>query len=389
MLPSDLQSASFKGARFLVPHDETEEGRNAICHEYPDASSRYMEDNGRIPPRFSISALLHEPGLPGKLSRLRSALTSPGPGVLKHPWAGTQFVQVDGPYRIMREDRQSGVIELEIKFAVTGAPVLPGLVSGVAALVTGLAGSAVTALFTAFEKAYPGASGGVTATTLQSALSGIAGALDVKMGASSQAPGRLLSKAGEIVRDIRIATPLFVESYRAPFDDETLTDAHLVAGFKAALGEASAVSAMALAIIPTTADLSRRKSALALLGAVNEGAAFASLADAMAGRTYTTSDEVDADETLLAVAFETVQSRELDADLHDELARIYTAASEVLRDASVRLPRIATLAIRPLPASVLAYQLYDTDAREMALVDLNLGSDPVLMTGDVSVLAEA
>lgn len=386
MLLTDLRSASFKGARFLVPHDEVEEGRNAVCHEYPDASHRYVEDNGRIPPRFTISALVHGSDVAAKAARLRSALMSPGPGVLKHPWAGTQFVQVEGPYRVRREDRQAGIVEFEITFAVTGAPILPGIVSGVAALVTGLASSAVTSLFSSFTSRFGGASGGVSATRLADGIALVASALDAKTGSSSDAASKLISRAGQIVRDPAYGEAIFVEAFRAPFDDDTLTNPTLVSAFTDAHTAASVVSLDADAILPTTADLARRKADMAVLGATLQAASFASLADAMAGRTYLTGEDVDADEDLLADVFGQVQSTELDQDIHDELVKIYTAASEVLRDVAVRLPRLSQIDVKSMSASVLAYNLYESETDLMTLVALNLDQDPVLFGGATSVL---
>lgn len=386
MLLTDLRSASFKGARFLVPHDEVEEGRNAVGHEYPDASHRYVEDNGRIPPRFTISALVHGSDVAAKAARLRSALMSPGPGVLKHPWAGTQFVQVEGPYRVRREDRQAGIVEFEITFAVTGAPILPGIVSGVAALVTGLASSAVTSLFSSFTSRFGGASGGVSATRLADGIALVASALDAKTGSSSDAASKLISRAGQIVRDPAYGEAIFVEAFRAPFDDDTLTNPTLVSAFTDAHTAASVVSLDADAILPTTADLARRKSDMAVLGATLQAASFASLADAMAGRSYLTGEDVDADEDLLADVFGQVQSTELDQDIHDELVKIYTATSEVLRDVAVRLPRLSQIDVKSMSASVLAYNLYESETDLMTLVALNLDQDPVLLGGATSVL---
>ena len=388
MLLDDLQAAKFRGAPFLVPSDETEEGRNAICHEYPDASFRYVEDNGRIPPKFTLSAVLAEPGLPAKLNRLRSALNAPGPGVLKHPHYGTQFVQVDGTYRVKREDRQAGVIELEIKFAVTGAPILPGLVSGVAALVTGLAATAVTSMFTAFTKSYGNPSGAVTLATVSSAVASVASQMNASFGQASDAPSRIMTSAGLFARSGARLGPLLISSFRDPFDDDAMSSRALIKGFRAVSVIGSDISDDAAAITPSTADLSIRSSCLAILGASIEAAAFACIADAMAGHDYTTADEVEADEDLLTEAFEQAQARELDDSVHSALAQIHTAASEVLRDVAVRLPRISTMSIEPIPASVLAYQLYEDDSDVMTIVDLNLDKDPVLMASPVIVLSQ-
>lgn len=386
MLPIDLQPASFKGAPFLVPSDEVEEGRNAVTHEYPDASFRYVEDNGLIPPKFSISALLHGADLPAKLNRLRSALNSPGPGLLKHPYYGAQFVQVDGCYRVRREDKQAGVIELEIKFAVTGAPVLPGIVSGIAAVVTGLATSALTTMFSAFTAAYGSPRAAGTLSRAATAIATFAATLSQSFSSAGDGPVRLMANAGKFARNIADAELILFEAFRAPFDDDTIPSRDLVLGFAAAGTVAAEIADEASAISASTVDLAIRRSALMVLGATLQAASFVCLADAMAGTTYATAEEVESDEDRLTEAFSQVQGRELDASVHEDLVSIHTAASEVLRDATVRLPRLTSIDTSPIPASVLAYSLYESDASTFTIVNLNLDRDPVLMFGPVSAL---
>lgn len=389
MLPADLQPASFKGAPFLVPHDEVEEGRNAVTHEYPDASFRYVEDNGLIPPKFSISAILHGADLPAKLNRLRSALNSPGPGLLKHPYYGAQFVQVDGCFKVRRDDKQAGVIELEIKFAVTGPPMLPGIVSGIAAVVTGLSTSALTTMFAAFTATYGSPRAAGTLSRAATAISTFAATLNQSFSSAGDGPVRLMANAGNLARNIADAEPIFYDAFRAPFDDDTIPSRDLVLGFDAAGQVAAEIADEASAISATTLDLAIRRSALMALGATLQAASFVSLADAMAGNTYTTSESVEADEMRLTEAFALVQGRELDASVHEDMVSIHTAASEVLRDAAVRLPRLTTIETSPIPASILAYNLYESDATLATIVDLNLDRDPVLMFGPVTAMTVA
>ena len=146
----DLQPASFRGAAFLCPHDHVKEGRNTIDHKYPNSSYRYAEDNGYTPPEFDMTCVLHGPNLLADFSRLRAALNTPGPGTLRHPWYGAQFCAVKGPWKVSREDRDSGVLELDVTFLVTGPPAFPGLVSNIAATISTLSASAVAASFAAF-----------------------------------------------------------------------------------------------------------------------------------------------------------------------------------------------------------------------------------------------
>lgn len=394
MLLHNLQPASFRGAPFLVPSDDSEEGRNSVVHEYPDSSMRYVEDNGRIPPCFSLRALLHGDNLPGKLNRLRSALNKPGPGVLKHPYYGTQFVSVDQTYRVKREDRDSGVIELNIKFIVTGPPALPGLVSGIAALVTGLAISAVTDAFRAFTGQFIAPGSATSATVVSEALQSVAEVMDQAFGQATSAPVRLYDNAFALVSRIENAEPLLIEAFREPFADGSLSNRELVKGFQKIAEAAATLSLEASVAEVNTIDRIERQASKALIGMFCEFAAFCSMADAMAGRNYLTGDEVDADEQLLTATYETVQERGLPAEQHAQMADIYTAASEVLQNSAVRLPRLTEVDAENTPASVLAYQIYERDGmtnavipdRIQQIVDLNLNQDPCLLAGSTTVL---
>jgi len=388
MLPRDLSPASFRGVRFLVPSDTAEEGRNSIRHAYPDASFHYLEDNGRHPPEFKISALLHGDNLPAKFASLRSALTRPGPGLLKHPYYGRQLCMVDGKFRVKRDDREAGVIEIEIPFSVTGPAALPGIVTGVAAYVTGIATSALTSLFQQFADLYPAPNSPESARVLAAAVGDIGASLDTSFRSAGTAGADLARDSARLARDPAALADAIHAAVRAPLDDDTYAAPDLVTGYLRLADVAELIALDADAITTTTSDRVSRQSALETLAAHVDAAAFLAMADAMAGRDYTTADEVTRDEDRLAGRIDSIQGRTLDAATHDAVLLVYTAASEVMQAAAVRLPRLVTMRVNNLPLSVLAYHLYESDARQQALVDLNLAANPILVAGSTSVLME-
>lgn len=138
-----------------------------------------------------------------------------------------------------------------------------------------------------------------------------------------------------------------------------------------------------------TIDRDARAVALYMLGIYTEAIAFACLCEAVVARTYNTSDQVYDAETDLLRRWDIIQSRSLPADVHRELRQLLTATSEVLRDLEVRLPHVVQVETHLLPASVLCYTLYDTDAGLQTMVDLNMGDrplNPMLYNGPVSAL---
>lgn len=388
MLLRDLRSASFRGVPFLVPSDTVEEGRTTLDHLYPDSSFRYAEDNGGIPPEFALSIILAEPNLPAKYRALRAALTRPGPGTLKHPWYGNQFCQLDGKFKVKRDDKHAGYLEIEAKFLVTGPPLFPALVSsGIPAVVGNLASAAVIAIWDAFSRTY--SASGVSARTVSSLsdrVVAIGDALVTAFGSASSTPARIVTDAGYLARDAAALGQRMVTSLEAPFDDDTISDAQMIAGFTALNDLAVSMADDADAMETDTLDKAARADLTRTLAAHLEAASFAGLARAMAIAAYATADDVERDEVALADRYGTLQARTLAEAIEIAVRDIHVAAADVLRDSAVRLPRLTTLRVNNYPASVLAYMLYDDDSATQTLVDLNLDQTPVLLGGDVQAL---
>lgn len=129
--------------------------------------------------------------------------------------------------------------------------------------------------------------------------------------------------------------------------------------------------------MPSTLDLDARQTALYMVGIYTEAAAFAGLCAAVATRTYATSDQVEAIEVDLGIRWTTLQERSLPADVHRLLRDLLTATSEVLSSVAVRLPRVVTIETVLTPASVLCYELYDSDQDLQTIIDLNMGDEPL------------
>lgn len=144
----DLQPASFRGVQFLVPRDHADEGVNVVAHRYPGSSRHYMEPNGVHEPNFSVHAVIHGADLLGQFNRLRSALNGQTPGTLKHPWYGTQIVLAKHPWKVSRDDRDSGVLELDIHFIVAGRPSFPSIVNGLASSISVQSAASILQIFT-------------------------------------------------------------------------------------------------------------------------------------------------------------------------------------------------------------------------------------------------
>jgi len=86
---SQLLPASFKGVSFSVRSESSSEiGRKLVLHEYVNSGERFVEDQGRIPPKFSIRAFVHGADFIARADRLEQALNEEGSGRLSMPVFG-------------------------------------------------------------------------------------------------------------------------------------------------------------------------------------------------------------------------------------------------------------------------------------------------------------
>lgn len=118
---SQLLSASFKGVPFNVRSENTSEaGRKIILHEYVNSSERFVEDQGQIPPKFSIRAFVHGADFLARAGRLEQALNEKGSGRLSMPTFGV-IEAFAGAYTKDASQQSVGEIFYTIPF-YTGRP---------------------------------------------------------------------------------------------------------------------------------------------------------------------------------------------------------------------------------------------------------------------------
>jgi len=113
----ELLTARFKGVTFSV-RDEilTEAGRRIILHEYPNSSDRFVEDIGRLSPRFRLKAFVHGENYQDDASTLEAVLNSSGAGTLDMPVLGSLRVYAL-PYTKKASQKTVGEIEFNLEFA--------------------------------------------------------------------------------------------------------------------------------------------------------------------------------------------------------------------------------------------------------------------------------
>ena len=124
-----LLPASFKGIPFLVKNEVLSEGgRRIILHDYPNSSERFVEDQGELPPKFSMTAFVTGPDFIDRAEQLERALREEGKGSLSMPTFGIKKLYAL-PYRKDASQKEVGEIRFELEFvagrSISGPAVSP------------------------------------------------------------------------------------------------------------------------------------------------------------------------------------------------------------------------------------------------------------------------
>jgi prophage DNA circulation protein len=381
--------ASFRGVRFLSPKNTTEEGRNGIQHDYPQSSRRYVQDNGLILPCFKLPAVVQGKA---KLNALRIALNRPGPGTLIHPDFGAQRVQVKGPYSITHEDTNLGVFTLEIEFAVTGKATGATSVGAIAASIPGLSRSAINAVIGSARLAWIAPSSAKSISVISGAVTGVLHSTLLSFGNVST----IRSAIGLTKSDVESAVispgrlwGTFETLFSAPMADFGTSQDRLYDGYNRLWGQSRSIRSSALATLPTTLNLASRRIDLEVLSEVTATCCLAAMCEAAVGRSYATQEAVSEVQGQITGIYEEIASGDqtrLSDEAYSALTEVHVQTMDVLAAVEVQLPEIVNLDVIDMPASVLAYMLYEADSRAETLLDLNSRQTATLMTGSVKVL---
>jgi len=227
-----------------------------------------------------------------------------------------------------------------------------------------------------------------TRSVLADAIVIVADELITQFGDAATTAKLIKSQSASLVDRPSDLGDMLSEAFREPFESD-ISQIRLVNGCKRVITYAvDAMSTDADAINPTTYDLDIRKYNLTLFADTIRASVFCDLADAMAGRDYQTAEEVSADENYLSDLFGQVQASSLDGETLRSMSQVFVAATEVLGELELRLPSIIDVEISELPASTLAYMLYDDDDRVDQIVALNPLANPILYAGTAKALVE-
>ncbi len=115
-----LQPASFRGVPFFVDSDDAAFGRRTQVHEYPQRDKPFAEDMGRATREYNLQAFVVGPDYMAARDKLLAALEQPGAGQLIHPFYGQLVVSIKGTARVTHSRQNGGMCEIAIPFVEAG-----------------------------------------------------------------------------------------------------------------------------------------------------------------------------------------------------------------------------------------------------------------------------
>lgn len=123
-----LQSGSFRNVPFLIESATGQGGRHVAVHEFVNHHKHYSEDMGKKAGSQRLTVYLLGDDYDQVRDRLIEALEQPGPGELKHPYRGTQKVQIQ-EYSWEVTSRRGGYCSFNITYITAGKRTPPTDVS--------------------------------------------------------------------------------------------------------------------------------------------------------------------------------------------------------------------------------------------------------------------
>lgn len=117
---SDLRPASFRGVPFYVAEHRASGGRRGQSHEFGGRDEPYREDLGRRARSWNVQAYVIGDDYMDKRDALFAALEAFGPGELIHPWLGRIKSASVPTYDEGERSRKNGFASFTITFEETG-----------------------------------------------------------------------------------------------------------------------------------------------------------------------------------------------------------------------------------------------------------------------------
>ncbi len=384
-----LRRPSFRGVPFEVESSDLEGGRRLVVHEFPQQDKPYPEDMGRANRLITMQGFVVGDDYFRARNLLIEALETPGPGTLVHPHFGELTVSVDH-YR-ETEGRVNGrTATFEMSFIESGEHEFPVSFLAPAAVLQASALDSITAFGAAFVAAWE-------TSAPAWVLDAGADAIDSVVSQIRAAVLGPVAAASSIVADITDAldTITAASSSLAALPDDLVTALLGVMDQVQSIGPDALRTFVDLAgdagaaDVPATGGTAANATAAANETALNRYLVRGALAQACAAIASTTFDSYDSAIATRDTLADMMAAEDAAADGPSNLGELRGALVEDLTARAEVLARVRSLTpVAPLPAAVLAHQLYGDASRADEITDRNALAHPSFVpSGPVLVLS--
>lgn len=376
--------------------EEPQIGRKVVVHEYPQSSTRYVQDNGLISGIYRLQVEIQETtnsAYTRAIKKLRTALETEGIGVLTHPELGRKKVVPTQNSRSANIISENGLANFSLTFMESDPNKYPVSQQGNA----GYLGRLYDQL------------GASNRAMLERAIKAVGSGLDI-YNAARDGIQEVTNAVTDIVATINgipdevSALTADVADFQNSLTQLIQTPTNLAQRLQGIMGALANVTdnfgnlfnstygqiknrppATLTTSSPQTDQLNQNTIAIHNYSNV----AFLNIAYlASINIEYTSQEQIVDIQTQLNSAFEALNPNTVDEDVYYLLQDIRVQNRLYLESLRLGLPFNKIIYTNSTPASILAYAIYGDSRRAQEIIDVNFVEDPAFVQGNVNVLSE-
>lgn len=390
-----LQPASFRGVPFFVEADDATFGRRTQVHEYPQRDKPFAEDLGRATREYTLTAFLVGDDFQAQREKLQQAIEQAGAGQLVHPFYGQLVVSVKD-YRVSHSRENGGMCTISIGFVEAGELSFPQAKDRTQSIATAAADKLSVSALSDFTSKF--SVDGFADFVSTAALDDIAGVLDtVQTGMKYvKNPGALIDVAidsfdlGDAAATGSSLQNLFADALSLYEGAATLSKAGQADYYGSHAGGVLDLYHMLAAEDTSTGRTPARRQLTKNRNAVNaivRRQCLAQAAGAAALMPALVQDDVQDIRARIGAAVD-IELLTAPDELIDPLLDLRSSTHKDLTDRARDSARLEVVTPPlPVPACVLAYDLYEDATRGDEIVQRNRVPHPAFISDPVSVLS--
>lgn len=382
----NLRPASFRGVEFKVASHDAARAKAVVVHEFPARDKPYVEELGLLAREYQVDAYLIGADYIARRDALLDAMDEEGPGELVHPWLGT--LRVHGRATALHEGaNEQRICRVLLTFVAAGASAPADARIDPKSSVNNAARVMLDAAEDDFAQVFVDVGKpGVAAEGAASGWERVAGKL-----ATFDLSG-VASKAAEWQAKIEDVSDQVLAQLEAPGDFTTAVR-DIFGSLFDAFG--SRVELVRLLLDLSRDEQSRRAPLLyggadadagdqALSSFIGRNAAAEAARISVLFDWDTYDDAYNTRQSIIGVLEDV--GKDADDATYGRVQDLIAELVAGLPSPDANLPRLDTVTLaRTEPALVLAYQLYDSTARETEIVARNRVRNPAFLPSQVAL----